>query len=157
MCLDRLAINAITTFEMLCSRTTQVWQLWYQHSFLSSSFLFTPLVQQKPLCVLFLFGYHISGDIKVCSLCSLDNIVCSLCSLDTIVCSLCYSDAIDGKAVWYKDGKEVGTFQAKTTFDGRTAKLVLKQFEKRNCGVYECVVRNTGGEAKTKAPVSLLG
>ena len=147
MCLDRPAISVITTLEMLCSRTTQVRQLWYQHSCLSSPFLFTPLVQQKPLCVLFLFEYHISGGIKVCS----------LCSLDTIVCSLCYSDAIDGKAVWYKDSKEVGTFQAKTTFDGRTAKLVLKQFEKRNCGVYECVVRNTGGEAKTKAPVSLLG
>lgn len=71
--------------------------------------------------------------------------------------SLCYSDAIDGRATWYKDGKEVGSWQAKTTFDGRTAKLVLREAIKRNCGVYECVVRNSGGEAKTKAKVSLLG
>jgi len=66
-------------------------------------------------------------------------------------------DAIDAKAAWFKDGREVGSWQAKTTFDGRTARLVLKEASKRVCGVYECVVKNTGGEAKTRALVSLMG
>ena len=68
-----------------------------------------------------------------------------------------YSDGFDATAKWYKDGREVGTWQAKQTFDGRTAKLVFREAAKRITGVYECIVKNTGGEAKTRALVSLLG
>ena len=67
------------------------------------------------------------------------------------------SDGIDGSAKWFKDGREVGTWQGKALYDGRTARLVLREASKRVCGVYECIVKNSGGEAKTRALVSLLG
>ncbi|KAL4216906.1 myosin light chain kinase [Mactra antiquata] len=72
----------------------------------------------------------------------------------TLVCK--FHNAIDGKASWYKDGREVGSWQAKQKFDGRTASITLRDATKRACGVYECIVRNTGGEAKTSCQVSLL-
>ena len=68
-----------------------------------------------------------------------------------------FTDGVDAKASWFKDNKELGKWQATSTFDGRTAKLVLREASRRVCGVYECVVRNSGGEAKTRCLVSLLG
>ncbi|XP_052235177.1 myosin light chain kinase, smooth muscle-like isoform X3 [Dreissena polymorpha] len=72
----------------------------------------------------------------------------------TLVCK--FHNAIDGKARWLKDGREVSSFQTKATFDGRTAKLVLREASKKICGTYECIVKNSGGEAKSKAEVSLM-
>jgi len=68
-----------------------------------------------------------------------------------------FTDAIGANVVWYKDGRQIQALYASPTFDGRTAQLVLKEANKSACGLYVCVVKNTEGEAKTEAVVSLKG
>ncbi|KAL3854884.1 hypothetical protein ACJMK2_014120 [Sinanodonta woodiana] len=67
-----------------------------------------------------------------------------------------FSNAMDASTTWYKDGRKINSWQGKASFDGRTAQLVIREASRNDCGTFECVAKNTGGEAKTKGKLSLL-
>ncbi|XP_069108405.1 myosin light chain kinase, smooth muscle-like isoform X3 [Argopecten irradians] len=67
-----------------------------------------------------------------------------------------FSNAIDASASWYKDGRLMTSgFLTKQSFDGRLARLVLSRVASKDSGKYQCVVTNTGGEAKTLASLTV--
>jgi len=67
-------------------------------------------------------------------------------------------DAIDASLSWYKDGRLLSSsFLSKQSFDGRLARLVVSRVSAKDSGSYECLISNTGGEAKTKASLTVIG
>ncbi|XP_033728727.1 myosin light chain kinase, smooth muscle-like isoform X3 [Pecten maximus] len=67
-----------------------------------------------------------------------------------------FSNAIDASASWYRDGRLLTSgFLTKQSFDGRLARLVLTRVGSKDSGKYQCIVTNTGGEAKTTASLTV--
>ena len=48
-------------------------------------------------------------------------------------------------------------FLMKQSYDGQVAKLTMNRVVNKDGGYYECVMTNAGGEARTKALLTIVG
>ncbi|KAK6166183.1 hypothetical protein SNE40_022941 [Patella caerulea] len=66
------------------------------------------------------------------------------------------SGAATGDVTWFKDGKELRQGrQYKLRYDGSMAFLGLTTATQADCGLYECVIKNKGGEVRTSCTLNV--
>ena len=59
---------------------------------------------------------------------------------------------------WRYNGEALkSSDEIRQSYNGRTAKLIFVEVYPDDAGVYECVAKNTNGEVKTSAKLTVIG
>ena len=66
------------------------------------------------------------------------------------------SDSRDVEICWMLDGQKLESEDGEASFVDGVARMVLEDAMMEDSGVYECVAKNKGGEARTSCNVTII-